>query len=224
MATTTATEAAPPPLAENEFLHLMSGMQIYYTQAAPIRGAVPASFILPAHVAALALHRSLVTVTATRNTPVEPRVIAQPTVARVARPVVSTTQRDTLDFIETHRRTVTAALGQVHGPDSTAAFVRAMQALERREQVEQAARIAAMYRGLVAVGQAHPGARPGILVISNHTGGFLQGLIGGCHDVLHGVVAEVEQAGHAVEHAAGAVAQWAGHAAQSVGRFFSSLF
>ena len=103
-----------------------------------------------------------------------------------------------------------------------------MDALEAREVADAAARLDAMFRGLLAAGHSHPGLRPQILVLSSHSGSFLALVQHEARAALsaasRGVGAATHAVGEAVAGVAHAVEHWASGAAASVGHFFKSLF
>ncbi len=136
--------------------------------------------------------------------------------------VLQRTERDAQAFVQSHQAAITAALSRVSA--ATDAFTRQMDALEQKEIADHAARIDALFRGLIAAGHAHPEHQARILAASNQTGSFLSSLLRGAHAVLHSVTAAVGAAAGAAHNAAQTVSHWAAGASKTVGDFFKSVF
>jgi hypothetical protein len=213
-------------LKAGDFLLHMSAMQAHYSLGGA--GVVNSGTIyrLPALVTSLA---------AARPTPLEPQSQhgqnqapppAPPPVPVAITQVLQATQRDTLAFVQSHQQAITKAIQA--SAQATAQFVQQMQALEQKEIADHAARIDALFRGLIAAGKANPSHQAMILVTTNHTGLFLAGLLHSANGVAQGVAKTVSSAAHAaasvVHDATKTVSDWASGAAQSVGSFFKSLF
>ncbi len=164
--------------------------------------------------------------------------LAAPTVGVTVRvatsPVLLATQHVLLDFVGQRRAALAQGLTAV--PQGAAAdqaartrhFVEQMDALEARELTAAAARLDAMFRGMIEAGRAHPALRPQILVVTSHAGSFmalmqrdaraaLAAARSGIGAAAHAVAAAAAGAAHAAEH-------WAAGAVSSVGGFFKGLF
>ena len=224
------TDTLTPALTAEAFLAHMAAMQTHYSPGGAGMLTPGAKYPLPTPIMELAKSTPLraPALTAIHAASVRAAPPPPPAPLQAISRVLQQVQQDTLAFVQNHHDSVTKALPKPGTATATAAFVQQMQALEQKEIADHAARIDAMFRGLIAAGQAHAGHQAQILQATNHTGSFLVTLLHGAHEVLHGITASVAAAGHAVGNAvhaaADAVGHWAAGAAKSVGSFFKSLF
>jgi hypothetical protein len=225
-----AAEAVQPTaetLTVGDFMLHMSAMQAHYSPGGEGATKSGTLYRLPALVTTLAVSARPIRLESQvlHGQPQRPPPAPLPVPVAITQ-VLQATQRDTLAFVQSHQQAVTKAIQA--SVQATAQFVQQMQALEQKEIADHAARIDALFRGLIAAGKANPSHQAMILVTTNHTGLFLAGLLHSANGVAQGVAKTVSAAAHAaanvVHDATKTIGDWASGAAQSVGSFFKSLF